>query len=349
MTSRLNGLLVASLVATALPALAQTYRITDLGAVAGDSVSKAYALNGVGQAAGSSSSPTGAKATLFSKGHAIYLGSLVAGDVSVATGINASAEVVGYEPEYSTVGASVFHAFVYSNGALHDIHSPSLFPAGTSATAINASGVVVGEGELDTNRFHAFSYSNGQMTDIGPPGSYQASAVGINDVGEIIGNAYFTQGGGGAFVYSNGQFTYLAAPSSTVTVSAFGISSTGVVAGTIYFNSGTPAHAAVYRNGAWTDLGGVAGASATHGTGVNASGELIATAYYPVKSYHPFIPGKHVAYIAQNGALVNLNTLIPANSGFTLTDSIAINDAGQILCDAQNTHGTERAVLLTPN
>jgi len=348
MTSRLNGLLAAGLVMAALPSLAQTYRITDLGAAAGDAVSKAYALNELGQAAGSSSSPTGGKATLFSKGQAIYIGSLAAGDVSFATGINASAEVVGYEPEYST-SPPVFHAFVYSNSALHDIHSASIFPTGTSATAINGSGVVVGEGELDADRFHAFAYSNGQMVDIGPPGSYQASAVGINDAGQIVGNAYFTQGGGGAFVYSNGKFTYLAAPSSSVTVSAFAISSTGEVAGTFYFNSGTPAHAAMYHNGAWTDLGGVAGASATHGTGINAGGQVIATAYYPVKSYHPFVPGKHVAYIVQNGALVNLNTLLPPNSGFTVTDSIAINDAGQVLCDALNTHGTERAVLLTPN
>jgi hypothetical protein len=58
-----------------------------------------------------------------------------------------------------------------------------------------------------------------------------------------------------------------------------------------------------------------------------------------------------VAYVIQNGVLVNLNTLIPANSGFNLIFPIAINDAGQILCNAKTTTGTtgqERAVLLSP-
>jgi hypothetical protein len=66
---------------------------------------------------------------------------------------------------------------------------------------------------------------------------------------------------------------------------------------------------------------------ATHGTGVNAVGQVIATAYYPVQYYHPFVPGKHVAYVVRNGNLVNLNTLIPPNSGYTVTDTIAINDS----------------------
>jgi len=48
------------------------------------------------------------------------------------------------------------------------------------------------------------------------------------------------------------------------------------------------------------------------------------------------------------GALVDLNTLVPANCGFTITDAVAINDSGQILCDATNASGDEHAILLTP-
>jgi probable HAF family extracellular repeat protein len=347
MTLRLTGLLAAIFVAAAGQSLAQTYRLTDLGAVRGELVSKGYSLNDLGQAAGTSSNPSGAIATLFSGGQAISLGTLEPGDPAIATGINKSAEVVGYEPFYSTSGA-IPHAFLYSGGTLSDIHSPVLFPTGTSAAAINGSGVVVGQGNLNSWNFHAFIYSRGQMVDIGPPGAYQASAAGINDAGDVTGNAFFTNGGGGPFIYSNGRFTYLTAPSGT-SISALAISSTGKIAGTIYFNSGSPPHAALYSNGVWTDLGGVTGAVATHGTGINAVGQVIATAYYPVQSYHPFVPGKHVAYTVRNGNLVNLNTLIPPNSGYTVTDSIAINDSGDILCDATGAAGKERAVLLTPN
>jgi hypothetical protein len=68
-------------------------------------------------------------------------------------------------------------------------------------------------------------------------------------------------------------------------------------------------------------------------------------------SYHPYIPGKTVACVNQNGVVVKLNTLIPTNSGFNLSRAIAINDAGQILCNAKTQTGVEvsnqRAVLLT--
>ncbi len=340
------ALFAAALVVAVVPAWGQTYSVQDLGAVAGDSVSQGYGLNDLGQAAGVSSKPTGDIPTLFGGGRAINLGTLVNGDIAVATGINKSAEVVGYEFEYATGGDGVAHGVLYSNGRLYDIHSPSLFPQGTRAAVIDGSGVVVGQGYLTASTFHLFVYSGGQITDIGPPGAFQATPTGINDAGQIIGSAAFDNGSSGTFVYSNGAFTYLTPPAGT-TASAQAINGTGQIAGTIFFDNGSPAHAASYANGVWTDLGGVTGASATHGTGINGSGQVIATAYYPVQSYHPFIPGKHVAYIVRNGALVNLNTLIPANSGFTLTDAMAINTPGQILCDAKNSSGTVRAVLLS--
>jgi hypothetical protein len=43
-----------------------------------------------------------------------------------------------------------------------------------------------------------------------------------------------------------------------------------------------------------------------------------------------------------------LNSLIAPNSGYTLTDAIAINDDGQILCDASTPTSSKHAVLLTP-
>ena len=69
-------------------------------------------------------------------------------------------------------------------------------------------------------------------------------------------------------------------------------------------------------------------------------------------SYHPFIPAKSIACIIRNGSVLDLNKLIPGNSGFNLTRAIAINDAGQILCNTKTQIGVkvsnEHAVLLTP-
>ena len=325
---------------------AQSYTITDLGAVAPDVVSAGYGLNSMGQAAGTSSNPSGAIPTLFSGGKAIDLGVLELGDVSVATTINLSGAVAGFE-YFNSTADNTAHAWLYNGGHLTDIHSASVFPGGSKALGINRSGVVVGQGYLTSSSFHALVYANGQMVDIGPAGSYQASALAINDAGQVVGNYYTSANNAGPFLYANGKFTNLGQPSGTTT-SATGLNSVGQVSGTIYFNSGTPPpHAAMYINGVWTDLGGFSGV-ATHGTGINTAGEVIATAFFPVQSYHPFRPGKHVALIARNGTLVDLNTLTPANSGFTVTDSIAINDAGEILCNATSSTGHEQAVLLRP-
>ncbi|HWX20703.1 MAG TPA: hypothetical protein VN578_12460 [Candidatus Binatia bacterium] len=346
MKTGLAGLFAVALMASTGQAPAQSYNITDLGAVAGETVSGGYGLNGSGQAAGVSSNPNGAIATLFSNGKAINLGTLEPMDVSVATAINGTVEVVGYE-FFSSDPNNTSHAWLYSNGNLKDIHSASLFPAGTRAAGINGSGVVVGQGLLTSSSFHAFLYANGQMVDIGPPGAYQAGAAAINDAGQVVGNYYASSSAQGAFVYSNGKFTFLGVPPGASSFSAFAINSTGEVVGGSYL-SGAPSHAALYNNGMWTDLGAVPGAAGTHATGINTAGQVVGIAVFPITSYHPFKPGKHVGFIVRNGSPVDLNTLIPANSGFTVTDAIAINDSGEILCNATNANGHKRAVLLTP-
>jgi hypothetical protein len=62
----------------------------------------------------------------------------------------------------------------------------------------------------------------------------------------------------------------------------------------------------------------------------------------------PGVVGHVVGFIHNNSALVDLNTLTPTNSGFTITDALGINDSGQIVCDATNTSGSTHVVLLTP-
>lgn len=337
MKLRYATLLVSALIAGATSLLAQSYTVTDLGAVAGQTESAGYGLNDSGQAAGVSETPGAATPTLFSDGDAIDIGLFVAGDPSVATSINGSAEVAGYELEPAAI--EVAHAWIFSNGKLTDLSSSSLFPAGTEAFGINDSGEVVGEGELTQSSFHAFVYANGKMTDIGPPGAFQASAVAINDNGQVLGNAFFNNGSAETFIYANGTFTSLTPAGSST--SGIAINSLGEVLGD--FNN-VPA---VFSNGKWTDLAGSVSNASVRVDAINTAGQVVVTAIFP-GTYHPFRAGKHVAYIASSKGYVNLNTLIPANSGYTLTDSIAINDAGQILCDASTPTSAKHAVLLTP-
>jgi len=339
-------LMVLSLFASQALSVAQTYKVTDLGTLSGNLVSKAYALNNAGEAAGTSSNPTAAIAVMFNGGKATSISTL-GSNVSVATAINGSGEIVGWNFFYSNPNFDP-QAFLYSNGTMKNINSPSLFPSGTEAWGINSSGEVVGTGYLTSSNFHAFLYSGGQMKDIGPPGAYQASAVAINTSGQIVGGYSLTSGGAGEFLYSDGKMTTLPVPAGSNGVSAFAINDNGEIAGAIFFSSGAPAHAAQFSNGVWTDLGAISGAASSTAKAINIAGQIVGTAIFPQTQYHPPKPGKHVPFISTTSGLVDLNTLIPSGTGFTLTDAVGINDSGQILCDANNASGSEHAVLLTP-
>jgi probable HAF family extracellular repeat protein len=346
-TTRKSGIFVMLaalwLCASASQSTAQTYTITGLGTLPGSTGTKGYALNDAGEAAGVSNTPS-ATATMFSAGKATSISTL-GGSVSVANAINGSGEIVGWNSFASNPNFDP-QAFLYSNGNMLNINSASLFPSGTEAYGINNAGEVVGTGYLSPSNFHAFLYTGGKMTDIGPPGSLQASAVSINNSGQIVGSYYLTSGGAGEFLYSNGKVTTLPVPVGATSVNALAINDNGEIVGEI-IPSG---HAARYANGAWTDLGAITGALSNVGLGINLSGQVVGTAVFPsTGSYRHPIPGKHVPFISTASGLVNLNTLIPAGTGFTLTDAVAINDSGQILCDATGAGGVEYAVLLSLN
>jgi probable HAF family extracellular repeat protein len=53
--------------------------------------------------------------------------------------------------------------------------------------------------------------------------------------------------------------------------------------------------------------------------------------------------------IYSGGTLQNLNNLIPPGSGFTLDNTTAINDNGQIAVNGYNAQGQEHAFLLNPS
>ena len=111
---------------------------------------------------------------------------------SVATGINASGQVVGYSQLLGDDGYQYPHAFMY-DGAMHDLGT--LGGAGSAANGINASGQVVGSSGsllLGNDGYpvtHAFMY-DGTMHDLGTLGGTNSFANGVNDSGQITGSAF---------------------------------------------------------------------------------------------------------------------------------------------------------------
>jgi probable HAF family extracellular repeat protein len=332
------------LCASASQSTAQTYTITDLGTLPGNSVSKASALNDAGEVAGISETPTASIATMFSGGKATSISTL-GSSVSLANAINRSGEIAGWNSYDSNPNFDP-QAFLYSNGSMQNINSPSLFPSGTEAYGINNAGEVVGTGYINSSTFHAFLYSGGKMKDLGPSGAFQATAYAINTTGQIVGTYSLNSGASGTFLYTNGKMTTLRNPAGSSGGFGVAINDSGEIVGSLYPSVGG-SHAAKFSNGAWIDLGNFPGAQGSGANAINASGQIVGTAIFP-STYKPFRPGKHVPVISTASGLVDLNTMISSGTGFTLTDAVDINQSGQILCDATNANGNEHAVLLSP-
>ncbi len=330
------ALAAVSLCASAVQGVAQTYRLTDHGTLHVNTISQAGSLNDAGEAECDSYDPSALTGWISAGGTLTPI-------VGTPSAINGTGEIAGY---FTPNGGTQKNAYLYNSGSVTNLNSKSLFPGGSQAAGINNSGEIVGTGYLNPSTFHAFLYSNGKMTDIGPPGAFQADAYGINNSGQIVGTYALNSGASGTFLYTNGKMTALPEPNKSTIGYGYAINDSGEIAGFLFVNS--QYHAGVeFSNGAWTDLGVISGASQNEAKAINASGQIVGTSIFP-STYKPFRAGKHVPFISTPSGLVDLNTLIASGTGFTLTDAVAINATGEILCDATNAGGNEHAVLLSP-
>jgi probable HAF family extracellular repeat protein len=99
--------------------------------------------------------------------------------------------------------------------------------------------------------------------------------------------------------------------------------------------------AALWQEGTWT----VVGPLGSGATAINDSGQVVG--FMP----SPGGPTRNHAFLYADGALTDLNSLIPPGSGLTLFSASAINDAGQIVGLAYGAGGgiIPHAFLLTPD
>ncbi len=339
------ALFVIALFSSAAWSEAQSYKVTDLGVLAGDQMSTAQGLNDQGQAAGSSANENGefSVATLFSGGQAVSLGTLGPSDDTIAESINDSGQITGYS--YDT-NAEISNTFIYTGGKLVDISDASLFPGGSDGTGINGSGQICGYGwPANSTNTHAFLYSGGTTVDLGTLGGAESVAESIDSAGQVVGQSAAADGSTHAFLYSNGKMQDLGIPAGDNASSAIAVSENGLILGELGVGSGIDV--GVYKNGAWTDVGN--GATPTD---INNSGQIVGSSVIPGIYSGPKAQRKHaqdIGVILVNGTFTNLNTMIPAGSGYTIIMAEAINNAGQILCDATTSTDETHAVLLTPN
>jgi len=293
------------------------------------------------------------------------------------TAINNKGQIVGY----SITDDGHKHAFLYENQILTDLGT--FGGTDSEALAINGSGHIVGN-YIKYGYKHAFQLYNSQFTDMfGSAGMIEAT--GINDQNVMIGNIVSTSYMEITHVilYDNGLVTDLSVLGGIeplLSARPRGINNKGQA---IFFESLCGSweceHSYIFSGETVSeifpfnatdinDLGQVVGSSLKDGewghidsclynqgdmtrindfggnqsypTALNNVGQVIGTAQYSQDyNFHPFI------YF--NGTMKDLNTLIPADSGWNITIVSDINDKGQIIGTGL-LNGEQHAFVLSP-
>jgi probable HAF family extracellular repeat protein len=288
---------------------------------------------------------------------------------STATGINGSGDVVGYSYTetfkvdrygFPYVVYTSFHAFLWTSAnGIKNIGNNHI------ATGVNASGEVIGTLNGLTFVNQQAGLWNGSWTGLGTLGGSGSEGFGINDYGQAVGMSYIAAPTGyiigHAFLWTpatpgstKGTMIDLGALNNTLgfdTSIASAINAQGIVTGqTVISNTGW-SHAFVWSpttpngtKGTMNDLGALDGVY-SQGTSINSSGTVVGQSTDGSAGWHAVLWQRGMG---GNYTMTDLNNLIPSGSGWTLSNATAINDAGQIVVEAQGSSGAF-TLLLTPS
>jgi probable HAF family extracellular repeat protein len=251
------------------------------------------------------------------------------GTISGATGINDSGEIVGYSNVKGS-SASDFFAFLWtSSGGMTNLGTLS---GGHSSCAfeINSAGVIAGDSFISKGNVNAVSWTNNKIKNLGGLAkSIFSAALDINDNNQIVGESIFSYGPpfqSHAFEWSAALgMKDLGTLSGGTTSIANAINASGVMVGQSNAGSFPNDWHAVMWNAARKiqDLGTLAGGTYSVAFGINDSDEVVG--YGNISNNDP-----HAFLRTQAAGMRDLNSLIPANSGWVLINANAINRLGQI-------------------
>jgi probable HAF family extracellular repeat protein len=311
-------------------AAAQSYIVTDLGIANGGG----RAIN----AGGDVLADNGLLAFLWSPKGSVNLFPLPGGDTTVAGGINAQGEISGR----SAIGYG-YHAVLWVNGEVQDLGT---LPGGfiSWATSINAAGEVAGASDGSGFQPHAMIWSKARgMQNLGTfaGGSYSV-AFGINRREQVVGYSDVANGASYAFIWSSaGGMHELPSLPGGGGSSGNAINDFGQVAGGSECGAGC-IHAVLWNRkpGSIQDLGTLAPSAFSSAYGINNKMQVVGSV---TGSSFP----RAFVWSSTTGML-DLNNLIPQNSGWFLEYAFAINDHGQIAGQGI-LNGETHAFLLTPD
>ncbi|QAU23136.1 DUF3466 family protein [Dyella sp. M7H15-1] len=351
------------------------YTLTWIPNLTGTSAGSAAGVNNAVQAIGSLRNASGTYAAfLFNNGAPapLELTPLSGTLSSVAAGINSASTAVGTRTLSVAVSrkssCTITHAFVYTSqmvdiGTLNNSQPCNL----SAGFAINSQGQVIGSSSTGTN-VHPFlisaPYTPGTMQDLGtlngPSGLLsQASAFGINSSGQVVGTSL----AGGtktpaahAFLtsapYAAANMQDLGALGSGSVAVAYGVNDSGAVVGVSALKGLQGSHAFLtvspYGAAQRQDLYTLAGQAATVSStayAINNANQIVGASSWSTSN-----PNAQHAFVYQNGAMTDLNTLMPASqlNGGVLTTAYAIDSNGDISGTGTLANGVTEGFIAAP-
>jgi probable HAF family extracellular repeat protein len=342
--------------------------LTDLGALPGgnnsclDGLQQTAAISGNGLIVGASENGavdplTGypeVRAVLWKEGQIIDLGTL-GGNESFAISVNNRGQVTGATADAIPDPLSFFgfgtetRAFLWHNGVMQDLGTlggPDAF-----GIDINDRGQVFGVSYLNSTpnsttgipTVDGFLWENGTMADIPDPlGGTLVNPSHLNNKGQAVGNVSLL---GDVevhpFLWEKGMFTDLGTFGGTFG-SATEVNEVGQVVGNATYPGDTILRAFLWQDGVKSDLGTLGSDACSQAYAINAHSQVVGW------SGGCDLSGIR-AFLSENGgSMIDLNTLIPANSGISLITASNINDRGEIVGVGGLSNGDLRAFLLIP-
>jgi probable HAF family extracellular repeat protein len=338
------------------------YTVTDLGTLGG-TFGQAWGINNNGSVVGFATltGDTALHAFLWRKGVMTDLGTLAESDTlpySVAFSINDHDEIVGYsetsvpDPQNTCGDSLVCLPVLWRNGVMTAL--PTLGGTDGQATAINNRGQVVGvaeTGEIDPTCqvpvVKPAIWEKGQVRAL-PTAPFLNGGVGNgpgpagnNDRGQVVGITFTCDFlAARASLWDNNRVIDMG------TFEGFGltpisINNRGQATGTYTTNTGLN-RGFLWQDGVAIDLGSLPNYPQVHGNTINDRGQIAGQTCVLDES-------SCTVFLWHNGAMTDLNSVVPADSSLYMFDPDTINSVGEIvgLAFDKNT-GEGRAFLAVP-
>ncbi|MCU0545004.1 MAG: PEP-CTERM sorting domain-containing protein [Oscillatoriaceae cyanobacterium Prado104] len=252
-----------------------------------------------------------------------------------ANQINISGQVVGrYLSENSTD-----NAYLWENGQRTDLGNFG----GISSVAndINDSGQIVGKFAISEQQWFPFLWQNGEMSNLGTLGYDAGAARAINNQGQIVGHSDLAFGITHAFLWENGTMKDLGTLDGHNNSIAYDINDLGVAIGYSANRNTQQSKPVIWSNGQITELGTLGG-NVNFAVSINNKGQAVGYGNTAASDISHGI-------IWEDGQTANINSLIPADSGWFLQQINGINDRGQIVGQGINkATGQNHGFLLNP-